>query len=71
MRTAEGNGISNNDTKLVREKLEQAAKALYDEAAREMDGSPDTAKLKLRQIKGMVDGNSPTLAKANALLSAS
>jgi hypothetical protein len=69
VRTAEGNGVSNADTKLVRDKLEQAAKELYDQAAREMSSNPDAAKQKLRQIKGMVDGKSPTLQKANQLLS--
>jgi pSer/pThr/pTyr-binding forkhead associated (FHA) protein/outer membrane biosynthesis protein TonB len=69
VRTAEGNGITNGDTALVREKLEQAAKELYDQAAKEINASPDAAKQKLRQIKGMVDGKSPTLAKANQLLS--
>jgi pimeloyl-CoA synthetase len=71
VRTAEGNGISNGDTKLVRDKLEQAAKDLYDQAAAEINSNPDAAKQKLRQIKGMVDGKSPTLQKANQLLSAS
>jgi outer membrane biosynthesis protein TonB len=70
VRTAEGNGISNGDTKLVRDKLEQAAKELYDQAASEINTNPDAAKQKLRQIKGMVDGKSPTLQKANQLLSA-
>ena len=68
VRTAEGNGVTNNDTALVREKLEQAAKELYDQAAKEMSSNPTAAKQKLTQIKGMVDSKSPTLVKATQLL---
>jgi non-homologous end joining protein Ku len=71
VRTAEANGISNADTKVVRDMLEQVAKEIYDAAAKEINTSPDAAKAKLKQIKGMVDGKSPTLAKATALLNAS
>src|SRR5262249_19666636 len=71
VRIAEGNGISNSDTKLVRDKLEQAARELYDQAANEINSNPDAAKQKLRQIKGMVDRKSRTLAKATALLNGS
>jgi outer membrane biosynthesis protein TonB len=70
VRLAEANGVSNGDTKLVRDKLEQAAKDLYDQAAKEINSNPDSAKQKLRQIKGIVDANSPTLAKATAMLNA-
>jgi tetratricopeptide (TPR) repeat protein len=71
VRTAESNGVSNSDTKLVRDKLELAAKEIYEAAAKEINSNPDAAKQKLKQIRGMVDGKSPTLAKANALLNAS
>jgi outer membrane biosynthesis protein TonB len=70
VKTAEANGISNDDTKLVRTKLEQAARELYEQAAKEIESDPDAAKQKLRQIKSMVDGKSPTLVKATTLLNA-
>jgi hypothetical protein len=68
VRTAEGGGISNADTKIARTKLEAVAAELYTAAKQEMSSNPEAAKQKLRQIRGIVDAKSPTLAKATALL---
>jgi hypothetical protein len=68
VRTAEAGGVSNADTKLVRQKLENTASELYAAASKEIGSNPEAAKAKLRQIKGIVDAKSPILAKATALL---
>ncbi len=70
LKRAEAAGISNADTRFVRGKLELAAKELYEAAAKEINSNPEAAKVKLKQIRGIVDSKSPTLAKANAMLSA-
>lgn len=52
----------------VRDKLEQAARELYNEAVAEKDTNPEAAKTKLLRVRAIVDSKSPYFKKAGKLL---
>jgi pSer/pThr/pTyr-binding forkhead associated (FHA) protein len=58
-----------SNVKIVKQKLESEAAALYAQAVKDYSDNPAAAKEKLRQVKSMVDAKSPTYQKANAKLS--
>ena len=67
--TAERYGSGDSgDVKLVRQKLESVASAIYADASKEITSNPTAAKEKLKQIKQMVDTKSPWYIKAQKLL---
>ncbi len=70
LRVAEGLGVHNDSTELVRKKLEAQAAAIYNEASSLLSANPSDAKAKdsLKQIKQMVDSSSPWAVKAAKLL---
>ena len=70
VRIAETTG-SSSSTKIVRDALDSYAGELYVTASKEMGTSPDAARSKLKQIKGLVDAKSPWYQKATKLLNGS
>jgi hypothetical protein len=62
-----GAGTDQN-VKLVKQKLESEAAAIYAQAIKDMDSNPSGAKEKLRQVKSMLDSKSPTYQKATTKL---
>ena len=70
LRVAEGLGVHNDSTELVRKKLEAQAAAIYNAAASALSANPSDTKAKdsLKQIKQMVDSSSPWAVKAAKLL---
>jgi hypothetical protein len=56
------------NVRLVKQKLESEAAALYNQAMKELDANPADAKDKLKQIKAMVDAKSPSYQKATKQL---
>ena len=60
---------SDGNVKLVKQKLESEAAAIYAQAIKDYDSNPTGAKEKLRQVKSMLDAKSPTYQKANTKLS--
>jgi pSer/pThr/pTyr-binding forkhead associated (FHA) protein len=56
------------NVKLVKQKLESEASAIYAQAIKDFDSNPSAAKEKLRQVKSMLDSKSPTFQKATTKL---
>ncbi len=56
------------NVKLVKQKLESEAAALYNQAMKELDANPASAKDKLKQVKAMVDSKSPSYQRAQKQL---
>jgi hypothetical protein len=68
VRVAEGNGGSNSTTLAIRGALVDRANELYQEAMSLKDSDKDAARQKLQRIRGMVDGKTPVLVKAEKAL---
>ncbi|MFT3695300.1 MAG: FHA domain-containing protein [Kofleriaceae bacterium] len=69
VQTAEALGAgSDGNLKIVKDKLESAARQIYQDAMKEFDSNPSDAKEKLRRVEAIVDSKSPTYAKAKAKL---
>jgi hypothetical protein len=65
---SESLGVSNNNTKLVRNGIESAARDLYNEASKESDSNPQDAREKLRKLLAFIDQKSPVGDRARKLL---
>jgi hypothetical protein len=65
---SESHGVSNGNTRVVRDGLDAAARSLYNEASREADTNPADAKDKLRKMLLTVDSKSPMFDKGRKLL---
>ncbi|HEX7702907.1 MAG TPA: hypothetical protein VF403_19350, partial [Kofleriaceae bacterium] len=59
---------SDQNVKLVKQKLESEAAAIYAQAVKDFDSNPSAAKEKFRQVKSMLDSKSPTFQKATTKL---
>ena len=59
---------SDGNVKVVKQKLESEASAIYAQAIKDFDSNPSAAKDKLRQVKSMLDSKSPTYQKATTKL---
>jgi chemotaxis protein histidine kinase CheA len=68
VRVAEGNGGGNSTTQAIRGALVDKANELYQEAMSLKDSDKDAARQKLQRIRGMVDGKTPVLVKAEKAL---
>jgi len=68
VRVAETNGGGNSTTQAVRSSLIDAANELYSAAMADKDSNPSAARAKLQRIKGMVDGKTPVVVKAEKAL---